>query len=330
MGDWGHESCRAWLANPRLPGVTNKVTGVNSQVFDHTSVGRFLEARFGIVIPGISSWHRAVCGDLTSAFDFSQHYEAIFPALPYVSDSETVIAKDDELSKPTVPTAAGSPFQEDGVRPSRPLPYLLNVDIRIQPDRKLKLTFVNSGLQGAVFHVYDKLHLERIPRRYTVEARREIDDEWLADTVDRSKYDLWVYGPNGFLREIRIDLSESSVLRGVPTVLLKHDAASAAIELILTRRSAANPDASDFMVRANAYRSDGPWSLSLHTAERESRIWTLAATGGWYDFTVTGKYLTYRFAGRLETGRSSTSDPALAIELSEPESLWPEITLFGL
>lgn len=27
MDEWGQQSCRAWLANPRLPGVTNKVTG---------------------------------------------------------------------------------------------------------------------------------------------------------------------------------------------------------------------------------------------------------------------------------------------------------------
>src|SRR6202012_5931181 len=43
---------------------------VNSQAFDHTSVIRFLEARFGVHEPNISPWRRAVCGDLTSAFDF--------------------------------------------------------------------------------------------------------------------------------------------------------------------------------------------------------------------------------------------------------------------
>ncbi|HWU12510.1 MAG TPA: phospholipase C, phosphocholine-specific, partial [Caulobacter sp.] len=43
---------------------------VNSQVFDHTSVLRFLERRFGVAEPNIGPWRRAVCGDLTSAFDF--------------------------------------------------------------------------------------------------------------------------------------------------------------------------------------------------------------------------------------------------------------------
>ncbi|WP_283811532.1 alkaline phosphatase family protein, partial [Kitasatospora aureofaciens] len=44
---------------------------VCSETFDHTSVLRFLEARFGIEEPNISAWRRAVCGDLTSALDFS-------------------------------------------------------------------------------------------------------------------------------------------------------------------------------------------------------------------------------------------------------------------
>ena len=43
---------------------------VNSEVFDHTSIIRFMEKRFGVEEPNISPWRRAICGDLTSAFDF--------------------------------------------------------------------------------------------------------------------------------------------------------------------------------------------------------------------------------------------------------------------
>jgi phospholipase C len=45
---------------------------VNSEVFDHTSVIRFIERRFGVMEPNISQWRRAVCGDLTGAFDFAR------------------------------------------------------------------------------------------------------------------------------------------------------------------------------------------------------------------------------------------------------------------
>jgi len=43
---------------------------VCSEVFDHTSIIRFMEQRFRVMEPNISPWRRSVCGDLTSAFDF--------------------------------------------------------------------------------------------------------------------------------------------------------------------------------------------------------------------------------------------------------------------
>lgn len=39
---------------------------VDSQVYDHTSVLRLLERRFGVPAPEITPWRRAVCGDLTA------------------------------------------------------------------------------------------------------------------------------------------------------------------------------------------------------------------------------------------------------------------------
>ena len=54
---------------------------VSSEVFDHTSVIRFIEKRFGVGEPNISPWRRAVTGDLTSAFDFAASDDRL-PALP--------------------------------------------------------------------------------------------------------------------------------------------------------------------------------------------------------------------------------------------------------
>src|SRR5439155_12318414 len=56
----------------------------NSQVFDHTSVIRFLEILTGVQEPNISAWRRAVCGDPRSCFSFTQH-DASVPSLPDVS-----------------------------------------------------------------------------------------------------------------------------------------------------------------------------------------------------------------------------------------------------
>jgi phospholipase C len=54
---------------------------VCSETFDHTSLIRFIEARFGVSEPNITPWRRAVCGDLTSAFDFESASDQV-PALP--------------------------------------------------------------------------------------------------------------------------------------------------------------------------------------------------------------------------------------------------------
>jgi phospholipase C len=44
---------------------------VSSQVYDHTSMLRFLETRFGAEVPNLSEWRRETTGDLTGAFNFA-------------------------------------------------------------------------------------------------------------------------------------------------------------------------------------------------------------------------------------------------------------------
>jgi phospholipase C len=54
---------------------------VCSDTFDHTSLLRFLERRFGAEVPNLSAWRRGVTGDLTSAFNFVAPDPSL-PALP--------------------------------------------------------------------------------------------------------------------------------------------------------------------------------------------------------------------------------------------------------
>lgn len=68
-----------------------------------------------------------------------------------------------------------------------------------------------------------------------------------------------------------------------------------------------------FVVTANAYGHRGT-TLSVPAGGAETLTWDLAASGFWYDLSVTVAQLpafTRRFAGRLETGRDSVSDPAM-------------------
>ncbi len=55
--------------------------------FDHTSLLRFLEARFGAEVPNLSQWRRSVTGDLTKAFNFAKVVTSV-PSLPQPSDAD--------------------------------------------------------------------------------------------------------------------------------------------------------------------------------------------------------------------------------------------------
>src|SRR5438105_163207 len=99
---------------------------VSSALFDHTSVLRFLETRFGAEVPNLSAWRRVTVGDLTSAFNFTKPDQSI-PALP-----STLPAIPQVLSECAatlvgtvpyqVPNPQSSPTQEAGTaaRPSGP------------------------------------------------------------------------------------------------------------------------------------------------------------------------------------------------------------------
>jgi phospholipase C len=66
---------------------------VCSDLFDHTSILRFLETRFGAEVPNLSPWRRQTVGDMTTAFNFSKPDTSI-PSLPSTSaDVPTVTAE---------------------------------------------------------------------------------------------------------------------------------------------------------------------------------------------------------------------------------------------
>jgi phospholipase C len=93
---------------------------VCGDVFDHTSLIRFLEARFGVPEPNISAWRRQAVGDLTSTLRFPRR-DVPFPTL---SDPAPLVAQEQQeaatLPAPTVPASQSMPHQEPGTRPRLP------------------------------------------------------------------------------------------------------------------------------------------------------------------------------------------------------------------
>ena len=296
---------RPWGLGPRVPMYVmspwSRGGWVNSQVFDHTSVGQFLEKRFGITIPAISPWHRAVCGDMTSAFDFVSPNDPTVPTLPDSRGSETLVAMAARLPKPVPPHVPQSLFQERGARPSRALPYLLEADAAAMRE-DIALTFRNRGGAGAVFHVYDKRHPGRIPRRYTVEAGKELTDRW-AFARDGG-YDLWVLGPNGFLREFKGTDAGAGI-----EIFLREVPQTGTIKLTFRNTQVARRTAT---LLSSVYAPGCRRNLLLKPG-LTVLDWDVSKCGNWYDLLVDASGVGRRFAGRVESGRNSVSDPAMAI-----------------
>ncbi len=307
---------RPWGLSARVPMYVvspwSKGGWVDSQVFDHTSVGMFLEKRFGIHVESISPWHRAVCGDLTSAFDFKTPNDPKWPVLPNTSGFVAIEDAQKLLPAPLAPAMPEPLFQETGTRFSRALPYELHTSARVEARGMLSLVFSNTGAQGAVFHVYDKLHLDRIPRRYTVEAGKTLSDSWNTGASDSGRYELWVYGTNGYVRSFAGDALAHDTAAFKPEVQVCYEPANGRIYLKLHNTG---NETGRVTVQANAYRMDGPWMLEVAAAETGTLHWNLDESGSWYDFSVMSGSFERRFAGRVETGKHGISDPAMAAHL---------------
>ncbi|WP_433188307.1 phosphocholine-specific phospholipase C [Actinoallomurus sp. CA-150999] len=272
---------------------------VCSEVFDHTSIIRFMEQRFGVHEPNISGWRRAVCGDLTSAFDFG-HTAARMPALP---DTSGYVPPDRDRHPDYVPTPPANPAlpkQERGLRPARPLPYDLAADGRVGADG-LAIDFADHGEATATFYVTSTTHANG-PWTYTVGAGRRLSATWSGTGA----YDVRVHGPNGFFRRLAGRGGSAG-----PEVAARHDGGREEVQLVLTN-GGKNPVR---LTVKDAYRNGRTATYRVQPGARVVHVAAAGRSHGWYDLSVVsdhdGTFLR-RLAGHVETGRPSTSDPAIA------------------
>ena len=302
---------RPYGLGPRVPMLVispwSRGGWVNSQVFDHTSVIRFIERRFGVMEPQISPWRRAVCGDLTSAFDFSKPDHTPWQLLPETSARAHRAAS---FPRRTVPFPDGMPqvlVQEAGQRPSRALPYELQVHDHYS-NEDLALRFINSGSAAAVLHVIDRCNLEKIPRRYTVESARELMDHW--PVSEQRAYDLWILGPHGFHRHFIGRWDASAALQAHPEIQVHYDVRRTSLELRM-RNTGVAP--CTFLIQVNAYAPKRSWNHTVTAGSQAVQRLDLRGSHGWYDCSVRalarGQFVR-RFAGRMETGLHSVSAPS--------------------
>ncbi|HWE47137.1 MAG TPA: phospholipase C, phosphocholine-specific [Caulobacteraceae bacterium] len=290
---------------PRVPALVvspwSRGGWVTSEVFDHTSVIRFLERRFGVNEPNISAWRRTVCGDLTSAFDFAGDVQAP-AALPDTSHYLERADQSANLPPPALPDQPALPRQELGQRPSRATGYDLAVESRVNRAAKtLVLDLINNGRTGACFDVRSTAQPEQGPWFYTVEAGKRLSDTL---PVDRA-YHLAVRGPNGFLYEAAGRLDGADLI-----AILEKDPKLRSVQI-----EAHNPsDRVQTITLASVPYRIPPALQPLRPHTKVFMGLDAAANGHWYDVKVgcaEDPSFLRRFAGRLETGKPGVSDPAI-------------------
>ena len=298
-----------------------------------------------IVESNISDWRRTVCGDLTSVFR-PYHSEAIpspeflakdiflesihkaqFKGLP----TDYKLFTNDEIAQFNKNPYATPymPQQETGIRPSSALPYQLHVEGRLSADKKaFEIVFDNrnelfgKATAGAPFNVYapgkylqaDKDgKLAYIPVRtwaYGLTAGDQLSDAWPLHEFENDQYHLRVYGPNGFYREYMGNAADPAV--GIVfdyqrSPLVKNKLTGNA-ELKLSNLS---HQPHTIEVIDHAYNSNNHKKIIAANAS-ETLVLNLEKSHNWYDFTVKiegNQTYTKRYAGRVETGKSSFSDP---------------------
>ncbi|WP_406016327.1 phospholipase C, phosphocholine-specific [Streptomyces sp. NBC_00984] len=274
---------------------------VCSETFDHTSILRFMENRFGVKEANISPWRRAICGDLTSAFDFS--LKITDPAdLPDTAGYAPPDRDRHNSYVPRPPALGTLPRQEAGARPSRPLSYAPYVDGAADlTTGKYKLTFSAGDQAGAAFQVRSQKRTDG-PWTYTAAAGKPVFDSWNS-VYSGGSYDLTAHGPNGFLRTFKGNNKAAE-----PEVTARHDAGN--LKLTLT-----NPSTADaHLTVTNAYGGERQ-TYTVRAGATAVQNVDLRATKRWYDLTVVVEgnagYLR-RLAGHVENGQAGVSDPGIA------------------
>ncbi|UII25064.1 phospholipase C, phosphocholine-specific [Fulvivirga maritima] len=316
---------------------------VNSEVCDITSTIQFLEKFLSkktgknISEPNISSWRRAVSGDLTSVFrpyngekitlpewvnqkEFTKEiYNAKFKADPGIvtplSESDArIVSKEGQKS-------GKLPVQESGTKPSNALKYDLHTVASISEDGKhLNISFeaakgiFGDDSLGAPFNVYapgnykneDTHQFEPVKTwAFAVKSGDKIEYQWPLSDFEGDSYHLQVYGPNGYFRDLKG--KKGAALPIITSEPVKEGRTyKDQIKVVIEGVESGKVEIIEEVYEKNAH------SLSLKADARDEVIIDISKTQGWYDFKIKHSAGEMHFAGRLELGKNSISDPAMA------------------
>lgn len=321
---------------------------VNSQVFDHTSclmfLENFLKKKTGkeLLSPNISSWRRNICGDLSSIF---RPYNGEKIPLPGFEKKDAVItniqnAKNKPKQVVPAPLTEGEidiinrflslaqenatllPQQEKGTKPACALPYQLFASCEINSVKdKVILQLTSSKLSvGAPFNAYTQNSYKGEKGKtwaYAVRSGDTIEDIFEIDKFENGQYNICLNGPNGFYRKFEGSKKDAAIrvqaLYEERGFLNKRPTGN--IHLIIENKE---PKTCAITLIDNAYKMQVQ-NHSIDSNEKKEIIIQLKKSSGWYDFTVKisgSNTFCQQFAGHVETGEVSTTDPFMGGELA--------------
>jgi phospholipase C len=319
---------------------------VCSQVFDHTSVLQFLEkflsekTKRPIRESNITDWRRTVCGDLTSVFRpyyggrmdqptpverapfLGSINEAQFKPVP--ADFKNLSA--DQIAQVRKNPVGSSvlPQQEKGIRAACALPYEIAADGTLSADRSSFSIRLATGNKlfgqrsaGAPFFIYAPGKVRTAAENsetfeagrtwnYAVSAGDALSDTWPLADFENGIYHLRVHGPNGFFREFRGSAND-------PQLSLILQPATATSRAILHFSNRDSQRTLTVLVADLAY-GNGQQTLNLAPATSAELPLDLSRSFGWYDLRIRVEGtpdFEQRYAGHIETGRESFSDPSM-------------------
>jgi phospholipase C len=310
---------------------------VNSQLFDHTSTLMFLESfvqnKFGKKAKekNISEWRRAISGDLTSCFRPHDDKE---PKLNFL-DRDRFVAGIQQARYKEPPSnyvkltaeqieafnrdpvhTQWSARQEKGIRPACALPYELYAEGGLSADGAAFELRLRAGDEvhgkravGAPFNVYLRnTSGGMVVATYAVKPGGALVQKFPLTMFAGGRYAIDVHGPNGFYRAFSGDAQAPGVQ--VRAVYERESSGLSGNVQVLLHNTCSGP--LDVAVVDNAYKA-GTMKRTIAAKGEVTVVLNLKSSYGWYDFTVKpeGSPAEARFAGRVDTGRSSFSDPLM-------------------
>lgn len=313
---------------------------VNSQIFDHTStlmfLEKFLSLRNGKPLKSeqISTWRRAVCGDMTSIFR-PYHGEKLHRPNPLIRESvishiqqvkskpkqekphplkELDVAKINRYQAFDASASALMAKQEKGTKPACAIPYHFMVDARLNEAKTSVVIDFATGARsvGAPFNVsaVNTYNGEQGRNWYVaVKANDSLEDNWEIAAFAQGKYDLTVHGPNGFYRRFTGSKTDPDLL--VNGVFEQQGVAkknSGNLQLLLENKG---NQLLEINVEDEVYKINHK-TIELGGGEKKIVTLNLKKYHHWYNFFITVKgFASYKkhYAGHVETAKESITDP---------------------